>query len=79
VGSGLAEKFPAVATYSLACLEADKKHSPATAAPSALRSVREEPPKSESIGDVLARARQRVAELAGVSVEAVKLDLKIEY
>ncbi len=79
VGSGLAEKYPAVATYSLASLEADEKARPAVAAPSASLSVREESQKPESIADVLSRARQRVAELAGVSVEAVKLDLKIEY
>jgi hypothetical protein len=32
-----------------------------------------------TIAEVMAWARERVAELAGVRLEAVKLDLKVEY
>lgn len=37
------------------------------------------PPAVSSIGDVMKWARERISEFAGVSVESVKLDLKIEY
>ena len=77
VGSGLAQEFPAVATYRLGDL--------------AERSARVSMELSRSLGDngaggepatianVVAAARERVAAIAGVGLEAVKVDVRIEY
>ena len=39
----------------------------------------EEALRPATIAEVMAWARERVAEIAGVRIEAVKLDLKLEY
>ena len=77
VGSGLAAKYKPVATYSIGDL---------AAAVPPKGEVREGDDEAEelalrptTIAEVMAWARSRVAELAGVRVDAVKLDLRVEY
>ncbi|MER8365130.1 hypothetical protein [Mesorhizobium sp. M1348] len=78
VGTGILDHYKSVAIYSIPELlaanpqeEADSEepeHSPEAVAPGL-----------STIAEVMAWARDRVAQLAGVRTEAVKLDLKIEY
>lgn len=87
VGAGMAEKYPPIAVYPLAQLLAqaageseDDLGSPAG------DEVMDEPvptqaslmPGRETIADVVSDARARIAAIAGVSLDAVKLDLKLE-
>jgi hypothetical protein len=78
VGAGLSETFPAIARFSLDELEA----SSATPAPAVDDLVSEDAEREESgpsnVGEVLAWARSQIAQLTGMKLEAVKLDLKIE-
>jgi hypothetical protein len=80
VGSGLADQRPPVATYALADLMALESSAVTVAPPTApafsdQASVR----GTETISHIMAAARERVAELAGVRLEAVTLDVNIEY
>lgn len=80
VGAGILEKYEPIANYAIADLLAE--HPPA-------QTNDEEPgqaageipatPTLATISEVMAWARDRVAEIAGVQAEAVKLDLKLEY
>jgi len=79
VGSGLAGTFRPVATYSFEMLKGDKVIAAANSTPVLPSSAASQPPSLTSIADVLAWTRQRLADIAGVRAEAVKLDLKIEY
>lgn len=79
-GSGLADIHEPVAVYPLddlvpAFADEDKP------GPEGAHIARDERSLTEpnSIGDVMSWARERIAALAGVRTEAVKLDLKIEY
>ena len=82
VGSGIAKQYPAVAIYSIEALMAAKPDETLQGGeeqPEPGEEVEPEFPRLTTIADVMAWARERVAEIAGVRVEAVKLDLKMEY
>jgi hypothetical protein len=84
IGSGITEKFRPIAVYSIASLLASHEDIEAKRAEEedAVNEDTKEtnlPPRLTSIGDIMAWARVRIAELASVNPEAVKLDLKIEY
>jgi hypothetical protein len=76
VGSGILDQYKPIAVYSISELlgenlsEEVEGDEPLPEAPEANLST---------IADVMVWARDRVAQLAGVRAEAVKLDLKIEY
>lgn len=79
VGTGIISRYDPLAVYSITELVGDK---------SPVATIGDEqgddpPDTSErsfsSIAEVMAWAREQVAQLAGVQIEAVKLDLKIEY
>jgi len=84
-GSGLAKKYKPIATYDIADLmsdptnigienaEIDTAEIDETSAAEVLA------PQLNTIAEVMAWARDRVAQLAGVSIDAVKLDLKVQY
>lgn len=80
VGTGILEHYKQIAVYSIADLLATKPHDVADDEETTSDTA-EGPaaPDISTIADVMAWARGRVAELAGVQIEAVKLDLKIEY
>ena len=42
-------------------------------------SVERRPDTAETIAEVMASARERIAQIAGVRADAVKLELKLEY
>jgi hypothetical protein len=83
VGSGIIEKYKRVAVFSIENLLAENAvglAEPSEDAAEAEALEREAPePRFTTIAQVMAWARERVAEIAGVRVEAVKLDLKLEY
>lgn len=77
VGSGILEKYKPVAIYplDLPTESADKVK------PDAQQSdddVDYSPPSPSTIADVMTWARERIAKLAGVGVDAVRLELKLE-
>lgn len=75
VGTGLGDDFPPIAEYTInECIKDLMDNSESR--DSASESVRNEP---SSISEVVEWARGKIAALAGVQKEAVKLDLKIEY
>jgi hypothetical protein len=81
VGGGIAKQYKPVKVYSIETLMA---HLPEPT-PDDNNATDMEPEEVESaprlttIAEVVAWARERVAEIAGIKVEAVKLDLKMEY
>ena len=80
VGTGILEKYEPIANYAIADLLAE--HPPAQANDEEpVQAAGEIPatPTLATIAEVMAWARNRVAEIAGVQAEAVKLDLKLEY
>lgn len=90
MGSGLADKYKPVARYNIASLMSDAAS--IGAENSEIESSETEgaefdeatvghaaAPQLDTIAKVMAWARDRVAQLAGVGVEAVKLDLKVQY
>lgn len=77
VGAGILDHYKRVEVYSIPELLADSPHEQRSEDEQETAPVAEEPGLS-SIADVMAWARGRVAQLAGVQVEAVKFDLKIE-
>lgn len=80
IGTGILENYKPIAIYTIADLLAE--HPPAPAKREEPGQPAEEipaPPTLATIADVMAWARSRVAQLAGVQTEAVKLDLKVEY
>jgi hypothetical protein len=81
VGSGLADYRPPVATYPLAALLGQPLREAGAGSAEAAVVLPENPGirPSETISAIMASARERVAALAGVRLEAVKLDVKIEY
>ncbi|MER8800173.1 hypothetical protein [Mesorhizobium sp. M0998] len=78
VGTGILDHYKRVAVYAISDLLGDNPHEEA-----GREEVEHAPetvePSLSTIAEVMAWARDRVAQLAGVQVEAVKLDLKIEY
>ncbi len=85
-GAGIVTKHKRVAIYSIPDLIVDSAEEGVTsyaeeeaeggASPATVTDPRDAP---QTIADVMAWARERVASLAGVKLEAVKLDLKVEY
>lgn len=83
VGSGIADKYDRITSYAIkdlipSIVAADAVGEDADDV-EALTSMEQTEAPPSTIGEVMAWARQRVADLAGVQVEAVKLDLKVEY
>jgi len=79
VGSGITEHYKPVAVYSIEALlsaNADQPHAEAEAI--AEEEAIQQEGQPTTIAEVMAWARKRVAEIAGVQVDAVKLDLKLE-
>lgn len=84
VGSGIIDSYRPVATYSIDELldarpdfeEEPEQEDLPMSEPEVEQSSE---PKLTTIADVMSWARVKVAEIAGVATEAVKLDLKIEY
>lgn len=83
VGSGLADKYKMVKKFAIEDLipstGSDDSLDEDADDVEALTSMAPAETQPATIGEVLAWARQRVADLAGVKIEAVKLDLKVEY
>lgn len=77
VGSGIAEKHERLATYSIATLLEEAPQSAAEDSEGGERTS--STPELATIAEVMAWTRNRLASIAGVAVDAVKLDLKIEY
>jgi hypothetical protein len=76
VGCGLAADYPAIARYSLDELQASNAEAARevdSVAPDAAEQI-----EPATVGEVLAWARTRIADLSGVSTDAIKLDLRIE-
>jgi hypothetical protein len=86
-GSGIAEKYKRIASYpiqDLAVVQAqqgpgsdEEAAEPDMAPNTEIETAAPNNPKT--IAEVMAWARGQVAAIAGVNVEAVKLDLKVEY
>ena len=72
----LSTNTPPVATYQIEELAATQPRSSSSSEVENLPHQLEAP---ATIGEVMARAREQVAAIAGVDVEAVKFDLKVEY
>lgn len=81
VGSGLTAKYRRVAVYSIEdLLAAEVPRDSARETGMVDETVEQgEEDRLSTIAEVMDWARRRVAEIAGVRVEAVKLDLKVEY
>jgi len=80
VGSGLAQTAKPVAVVSLSAAPKEVEKTRSNSAVAGLRSSTvPKVPDLTTIADVMAWARKRVSEIAGVTVDAVRLDLKIEY
>jgi hypothetical protein len=78
VGAGLADDFKPVANYSIAELIDAGLPLAGEASGDELEPA-DEAPSFASIGDVVAWARAHISTMAGVPVDAVKLELKIQY
>ncbi len=79
VGSGLAQVSPPLATLALEEVEEPHGREAAKTQSPTRNGLEGETREPQTIVEVLAWARQKVAIIAGVRTEAVKLDLKIEY
>ena len=84
-GTGLSRSHPPIASYSIAELirkatAGDPRMAGAGGpAPPGGVGPPGEPPSPETIADVIMSARARIAVIAGVSRDGVKLDLKLEF
>ena len=80
VGGGIAAQYKPIAIYSIEALLAERpEQAPDADDKSSLQEEERPETRPTTIAEVMAWARERVAEIAGVRVEAVKLDLKVEY
>jgi hypothetical protein len=80
IGAGLAVKHPPIETHKMIDLIDDVTVVQAGAAEGAPATEElGEPVQLVTIAEVMTWARGRVAELAGVTIDAVKLELKVEY
>lgn len=77
VGSGIIDKYQRVATYAIADLLQETAQ--ASVGDEEELEAASDTPALQTIAEVMAWSRSRVADIAGVKIEAVKLDLKIEY
>jgi len=80
-GSGIVDQYKRVAVYPIQELLANVASKPDTDEVERERGDEERfvPPPVATISEVVAWARERIAEIAGVKTEAVRLDLRIEY
>lgn len=79
IGSGIAEKHKPIVVYPMTTLlEASRETAGEDVEVGDDPSLPGKDP-ANTIGEVMASARKRISELAGVDFAAVKLDLKIEY
>jgi hypothetical protein len=84
VGSGIVDKFKCVAVYAIEDLLSENADKITAAEESAgeaetLETAEAAAPRFATIAEVMAWAREQLAEIAGVKLDAVKLDLRIEY
>jgi hypothetical protein len=79
VGSGIKEQYPPIAVYSIDELRSSVKRAFGEAHAVHRDYAEIDLSRGTTISEVMSWTRQRVSEIAGVRVEAVKLDLKIEY
>lgn len=89
VGSGLVADYPMVAEYQIQDMlpsgEIDTQASdeegerPAEVDPASVERAPAASPAPSTIAEVMQWARERVAAIAGVRIERVKLELKVEY
>jgi len=80
VGAGILENYKPIAIFAIADLLAEDPPAQANDDdPGQAAGEISAQPALTTIAEVMAWARSRVAELAGVQTEAVKLDLKVEY
>ena len=79
VGSGITQHYKPVAVYPIETLLSANANQPPLAADEIEEETEEQEAKFTTIAEVMAWARDRVAEIAGVKVDSVKLDLKLEY
>lgn len=75
-GAGIAEKHGPVGEYEISSIE---KVEVARSSPTPSQEKNAEALEPQTIADVMSDARAQIARLAGVELEAVKLELKIEY
>ena len=73
VGSGIAENYDPIATYRIANSPLKKNSFPDDEKEGAVATN-----TFKTIGEVLSSAREQIAKIAGVPLEAVKLDLRLE-
>lgn len=81
VGSGIVDHYEPIARFSIDDLRAENTSESEPADNDVLESMPDDGSGDgqSTIAEVMAWARERVAQLAGVKLDAVKLDLKIEY
>jgi hypothetical protein len=77
VGTGIVDHYKPVATYSIEALLSEKSEPMPGSGDN--EAIRESEAKLATISEVMAWARERVAKIAGVGINAVKLELKVEY
>ena len=78
VGAGIIKQHKPVAAYSIKELLSSTKEDDQDE-PTSGDQLEQHGGQAETIADVMAWARRRLAQIAGVRVEAIKLDLKVEY
>jgi len=78
-GSGIAEKHKPIAVYPMSTLLEANEGTESEEVEIGDEPALPGPESASTIGEVMASARKRISELAGVDFAAVKLDLKIEY
>jgi hypothetical protein len=78
IGAGLADAYPTIARFSLDELEAASAGPVPPTDELVPAEVESDRASVTSVSDVLAQARSQIAQLTGIRLEAVKLDLKIE-
>jgi hypothetical protein len=79
VGTGILEKYEPIGIYAISDLLAEHPPTEANDEEHTKTASEQATPTLATIAEVMAWARTRVAEIAGVKAEAVKLDLKVEY
>jgi hypothetical protein len=80
IGSGIIKDYERVALYPMEMLMAEAKAAEWSDGDGELEATAEgDEVQPTTIAEVIAWAKEQVARIAGVRVEAVKLDLKVEY
>lgn len=79
VGSGIIKDYKRVALYPMEMVAAEAKAAVWSDADVEVEAMPDEAQQPATIAEVMEWAREQVARIAGVRVEAVKLDLKVGY